>query len=184
MSQNYDSPQSELSEIEPNEIHHQSNLLMRDLMFGTFFTQLSMGVNKALFLFLAIFFAYRDWSGISNFMGLNEYLVAGLLVVFYFVFILVFIFFFGVIISAFTPMIKKGVLGKHEFIFNSNGITESTEYNKTTHKYKAIGKVFTRFGNVYIQVSGMQWHILPKRDFSSSMERDALLEYLKSQLNT
>ena len=55
MSQNYDSPQSELSEIEPNEIHHQSNLLMRDLMFGTFFTQLSMGVNKALFLFLAIF---------------------------------------------------------------------------------------------------------------------------------
>ncbi len=183
MSQIYDPPQSELSEIEPNEIRHQSNLLIRDLIFGTFFTQLSMGINKALYLFFAIFFAYGEWRGISNYMGLNEYFVAGFLVIFYFILILAFVFIFGVAISVFTPMIKKGVLGKHEFTFNSNGITESTEYNETTHKYPAIGKIFTRFGSVYIQVSGMQWHILPKRDFSSGLERDTLLKYLKSQLN-
>lgn len=179
----YKSPESDLLQKSLGVLTHQSNILRRDLALGTFITQISMTINKVIYLFFTVFFAYSEWSSLFKSWGVTQAFFFAYLLIFYLVLILLFVFLFGVAMSIFTPMLKRGVLGKHNFEFRENGLFESTEYNETLHKYRSIGKVFTRFGTIYIQISGFQWHILPKRDFASVEARRKVLEFIKSQAN-
>ncbi|WP_341503439.1 hypothetical protein [Gallaecimonas sp. GXIMD4217] len=162
---------------------HRSVILKRDLAIGTFFTQISLTFNKIIYSFFALLFAYQEWSSIFDTFGLVESLFFLCLFVFYLVLIIFFVGCFGVAMAFFSSVFKKGVLGHHDFEFSEDEFTESTDYNKTIHKYGAISNVFIRFGSVYICLPGAQWHILPKRDFKSIQARNELLNFLREARN-
>ncbi|WP_075185457.1 YcxB family protein [Teredinibacter haidensis] len=162
---------------------HTSVIHRRDLAIGTFFTQISMTFNKVLYSFFAVFFAYGEWNSLFSSFGVVEVLFFVYLFFFYLILILFFVGSFGVAMALFGSMFKKGVLGSHDFEFNDDEFVESTEYNKSHHKYNAISNVFTRLGTIYITMPGAQWHILPKRDFENTQRRDELLSFLREARN-
>ena len=160
---------------------HLSIIKKRDLGIGNFFTQTRLTFNKLSFTFFAALFAYAGmnipFSSMSK-LDIGFFIFSSF---FHLIIILIFVFVFGIAMAIFTPMLKKGILGKHDFKFMEDGFTESTEYNESFHKYNAITDVFTRFGTIYIGLGGMQWHMLPKRDFKSNEERLALIKLLNER---
>lgn len=164
-------------------MNHESHILYRDLVIGSYFSQLSVHFNKVAYLGFSLFFAYLEWkSWYGKFDGLGV-AVLSVITLRYFLLIQIFVFLFAAAMAVLGSFSKKGVLGTHKFEFGDHEFSESTDYNKSIHKYEAISKVFTRFGSVYIAMPGMYWHILPKRDFDSVSERDKLVSLIRERCN-
>ena len=158
---------------------HASIIKKRDIAIGSFVTMIRHTFNKLLFIFFAALFAYAGMN--IPFSSMNKLDIGFFLFSFFFYLIIILFFSFiaGVALAIFTPMLKKGVLGRHDFEFLEDEMSETTEYNKSFHKYNAISDIFTKFGTIYIGFGGTQWHMLPKRDFESNKNRLALIKLLK-----
>ena len=154
-------------------MNHTSNITRKDLAFGLFTTMM----NTKFYLILMLLFAF-----IGNYLRVDNYeynvLTYILSILFDFIILVIMLFFISILQAIFVPLLTKGVLGKHQFVFQNENFTESTEYNETSMKYSAVYKVFTQNGNIYILLSGFHTHILPKRDFNSEEDRVALLKLL------
>jgi len=174
----FESPQADLSPTKCDS--HKSFLRIRDIVVGTFFTQISMTINKVAYVFFALFFAHEEWKQVFDSIDQFSALLFVYLFFFYLLLILIFVGVFGAFISLFQSLGKKGVLGAHEFEFRDDEFVEKTPFNESIHKYQSINRVFKRLGSIYIGMPGAQWHILPKRDFASSEDRDNLFTFLKT----
>jgi hypothetical protein len=82
---------------------------------------------------------------------------------------------------------QRGVVGEHVLEVTEQGPVERTEFNETLHKWGAICRITSMTGYLYIHVSDMNSHQIPKRRFPrhelAALETDirARAYLLKSQ---
>lgn len=78
---------------------------------------------------------------------------------------------------------SEGLVGEHIFEINESGLTESTSVNQSQYSWDGVTKVTRDKHNMYIFISQMQAHIIPRKSFSSSAAEEefyaALLTYTK-----
>ena len=58
---------------------------------------------------------------------------------------------------------QRGVVGRHTLEITEQGLVERTEFNETLHKWPSICRVRSLCGYLYIYVSDMNSHQVPKR---------------------
>jgi len=162
---------------------HESKILLRDIMIGAFFTQISFTFNKISYVGFSLFFAYFEWRYLYGIFDIFGLLLLSVITLRYLFLILLFVCIFTGAMAIFGTLSTKGILGKHTYEFREHDFIEKTDVNETTQKYEAMTKVFTRLGTIYIGISGMHWHILPKRDFDNVESRKRLLHYLQARCN-
>ncbi len=163
-------------------MNHTSNIKITDLIVGQAASQLSLKFFQVIYICFALYFGYM--AVIAKVEAVNGGVIYAFLRasgIYYFL-ILIFITIWGAGFAVCTPLLKKGVLGEHRFIFEKEGFTEETEYNRTFHSYKGVTKIFETMGAVYIQISAMHWHILPYRDFTSETEKDSLISFVREKV--
>jgi hypothetical protein len=63
---------------------------------------------------------------------------------------------------------QKVVLGAHTLVLTDEGLIERTEYNETLRRWKGLNRVRESGRYLFLQVSEMQFHVIPKRSFVSN----------------
>jgi hypothetical protein len=61
---------------------------------------------------------------------------------------------------------QRGVVGKHVLQITEQGLVESTDFNESLHKWPSVCRILSLWGYLYIYVSDMNTHQVPKRYFS------------------
>lgn len=162
----------------------QTNLLYKDLVISN----IIVGIRSKIFFIIVFAFSmvitYHNFNSydcvqMCDFMTI-DYVYLGLDFIKNFLSIFLAIALFQSFVFIFIP--QKGVVGTHDFYFYDDEFIESTEYNKSHHKYTSIPWVFSSFGYIYIQIHGGMFHILPKRDFDNIKDYDTLLTFLKNKI--
>jgi hypothetical protein len=77
---------------------------------------------------------------------------------------------------------QRGLVGKHVLRISDQGLVESTEFNESLHKWPSVCRILSLWGYLYIYVSDMNTHQVPKRCFSPKEIADfeaALRAYAK-----
>jgi hypothetical protein len=164
-------------------MEHTSNITKRDLAIGSYIIYINTKINLIFLLGFAIIGNAFTFELNDVFLDYHSLLIFLFTILLHFIILLIISFPIIAVYALFTPMVKKGILGKHFFEFTDNGFLEKTDYNETLHKYTLVNKVFTYKKTIYIILSGGHGHILPKRDFQTEKERISLLKFLydKSQ---
>jgi len=163
-------------------MHHTSNLKFSDLIIGTYISYISRRFNQIINAIFALIFTYQSLGLIHADYNIFEIVAWLIIYIIFLLLIYIFMFFISIFITLVTPKLNKGVLGKHEFNFFSDEFVEKTTFNEEHLKYSTIDNVFVRFGRVYIQISGLKLHILPKRDFKTKEDKYELVEFLRDKL--
>ncbi len=73
------------------------------------------------------------------------------------------------------------MLGQRSFEFRDDNFVEKSDFSESIYNYSSIDRVFKRFGAIYIGLPGMNWQMLPRRDFATAVERDSLYRFLKAK---
>jgi len=79
------------------------------------------------------------------------------------------------------PLEKGGILGKHIFKIENEGIREITEYNDSLLKWEGIKSIETTNKHIFIFVDKHMAHIIPKSSFESDEECNNFLNILKNK---
>ncbi len=61
---------------------------------------------------------------------------------------------------------QRGLVGKHVLRITDQGLVESTDFNESLHKWPSVCRILSLWGYLYIYVSDMNTHQVPKRCFS------------------
>jgi hypothetical protein len=154
---------------------HTYELTRTDLFIGqilaTFYNKLVMGMLAALLLFAA----FEGAIGPTP----KEYPIAGRVIGVIIGVGLALILFCGLqlLVNAIMAFGRphKGLLGSHTLVLNDEGLIERTEYNETLHRWKGLHKVRDTASYLYIYVAEMNYHLIPKRSFSSLAEQHNFL---------
>lgn len=162
-------------------MNHSSDIKMTDLIFGPFVCQVSSRFNQALYLGSSLYIANREWHALQGVVDMNGALLFGALVLTYLVMIVGSVFLLTSAFGVISALSRKGLLGKRSFEFRDDGFVEKTDFSESLYAYSSIDKVFKRFGAIYIGLPGMNWQILPRRDFASAGARDDLYHFLKGK---
>jgi hypothetical protein len=69
-------------------------------------------------------------------------------------------------------MFKKyrGVLGEHELEVRADGLVERTDVNESLHRWAGFHKIVSTGRYLYIYVTDVNVHIVPRRCFGSEQE--------------
>lgn len=164
-----------------NLFEHKSNILKRDMIIGGLVAMYNLKMIKIFLILAAIIFTYMQIGDKFEVYEIKQFLfVSTGLFLFNFLLIITSVTLIG-ILSTFTTMSKQGILGEHTYKFMKDEFIEKTDFNETRMKNQTISKVFTRFGTIYVQIAGVQYFFLPKRDFTSKEEKNKLYLYLKDR---
>ena len=79
--------------------------------------------------------------------------------------------------------VSNGILGKHEYQCQQDGLFEKTIANETLHKWGALGHVRQVGSLLLLQVSGYQYHVFPRHSFENQAQMDAFRQQLLNQVN-
>ncbi|MFN7139398.1 MAG: YcxB family protein [Limisphaerales bacterium] len=73
------------------------------------------------------------------------------------------------VFSAASAMLQnnRGVLGQHILEITNDGLIERTDANETLHKWAAIQRIISTSRNLYIYTGSENFHLVPKRSFST-----------------
>jgi hypothetical protein len=72
-----------------------------------------------------------------------------------------------------TSSAVDGVLGKHTYTFQPDGLEEETSANRTVMKWQSSRSILRAGGYLLIQASPAGYHILPRRSFASPDEYES-----------
>jgi hypothetical protein len=78
----------------------------------------------------------------------------------------------------------KGLLGIHTLVVTAEGLIERTDYNETLHRWKGFHRVRESASYFYLYVSETNFHLVPKRSFTSGQELRSFLEEIKQRAGT
>ena len=161
---------------------HTSNFKLIDLIFANFFGAISTKFNQIIWAFFAYSFTSGSIGNIPIDAGIIYVVVWLIVYLLVLSVVVIFIFLFIILWTLFTSNLKKGVLGKYEYKFFDDYFLEKNDYTEEHIKYSFIENVFTRIGSIYIKLPNKRYCILPNRDFETSKDRDAMLEFLQKKL--
>jgi len=77
----------------------------------------------------------------------------------------------------------KGLLGVHTLVLTQEGLIERTDYNETLHRWKGFHRIRETSRYLYLYVSEVLYHQIPKRSFTSGEEMRSFLDEIKSRTN-
>lgn len=63
---------------------------------------------------------------------------------------------------------QRGVVGRHVLEITDRGLIERTDYNETVHRWDSVCRIMNSCGYLFIYVSDMNSHQVPKCCFSPS----------------
>jgi hypothetical protein len=72
---------------------------------------------------------------------------------------------------------EPGVLGEHQYHFTEAGLVESTRVSETLLKWGGVRALLRTRGCLYVRVTSLRFHSIPRRFFSSGVAYD---EFWKS----
>ena len=123
---------------------------------------------RSLMIFFIVFLIIISYSSFKkvddNILNIINFIssLIGYLIVLIVIFIL-----FMIILNTIQLLITKGkgVLGYHDLIISDEGLTESTEFNKSLHMWKGIKSINKCFGFYFIRVNeaGGSMHVIRKK---------------------
>lgn len=67
---------------------------------------------------------------------------------------------------------SEGLLGEHVFEIGENGLVERTSVNESHFSWDGIAAIKRDKHNIYVFISQIQGHIIPRSSFSSSEEEE------------
>jgi hypothetical protein len=79
---------------------------------------------------------------------------------------------------------NHSVLTKHTIEVTDTALIEETKYNKSYFYWNGIVKVISRLGHVAIYVTPHMAHIIPRRIFSSPIQRKEAIALMRSKIET
>lgn len=161
---------------------HVSDIKLSDLVVGPFFCQLSSRLNQFLYVGSSLWIAHREWKALYGTFDFSGVLLYGSLTLAYICMIVMAVFLMTAAFGVIGSMTRSGVLGKRSFEFRDDSFVEKSELSESVYPYSSIEKVFKRMGAIYISLPGMNWQILPRRDFASKGEWDKLYNFLESKV--
>jgi hypothetical protein len=114
---------------------------------------------------IPIFIAFDLWRGLGSGFGevpAADLALQGLRILMADGVILVGAFLFVGFIIAFA-LKHEGVLCEHVLEITDEGLVESTELNRTLHKWLSVSRIMRMFGYLYVYVGEMNSHQIPLR---------------------
>lgn len=93
-------------------------------------------------------------------------------------------FVFQLVCILFMSKESNGILGKHEYEINSEGLYEKTNANEGIQKWQGVSSVRKTNSFILLQVSGYLFHVFPKRCFDSLDHFQEFYEQSKQYFET
>ena len=78
---------------------------------------------------------------------------------------------------------NKGAIGKHIIEVNPEYIEDITDFGEYKIKWNAINKVETDNSHIYIFISSVAAHVIPKKYFNSNSEVENFLNEIQNHIN-
>jgi hypothetical protein len=121
--------------------------------------------NRILQGFLILFVVWQLWSRLSPIVGFASPLglalqAAGVLVFFGGV-VVVTLVAVGFAMAFFLP--QRGVICEHTLEITDEGLIETTDMNRTVHKWPSVSRIMNIFGYLFIYVGDQNAHQVPRR---------------------
>lgn len=107
--------------------------------------------------------------------------IAALLVLIGFCFLTILGIFASALEVALGRKTMRGVLGSHLFRLTDEGFIEETEFNRTVNSWPSVDRVVRFAGLTLVRVAA-GWHIIPRRDISSSPDGEAFMRALRDRV--
>lgn len=74
---------------------------------------------------------------------------------------------------------NKGFIGKHVMTLAPDELTETTEVNETKQKWSGVEKIVENDDYIFIYISALNAHIIPKRAFENESDVASFVETAK-----
>ena len=134
--------------------------------------------NRILQGFLILFPAWQLWSRLSPGIGINSALElalegAGILAFFGGMVIVTMV---GVGFAMAFLLPQRGIICEHTLEITDEGLVETTEMNRTMHKWSSVLRIMNIFGYLFVYVGDQNAHQVPRRciplDQMTNFERE------------
>ena len=88
-------------------------------------------------------------------------------------FLITVVVFLGILVasSLFTVLsatAKSGILGRHTYTIEEEGLREVTDANDTLNKWSSIHRILKAGDSIFVQINWYLFHVIPRRSFDSS----------------
>ena len=78
---------------------------------------------------------------------------------------------------------NRGVIGEHELEIRDVGLIERTEFNESLHRWTGLHKIVMRRRYLYIYVTELQVHVVPRRCFASEQAARGFRDEIERRVN-
>lgn len=147
----------------------------------------SLAHNRLAMGFLLSFAAFLVWITLRSpemaERPLRERIFAG---IFFAIFLLSALALGQLIFVALWILLRKGrgMFGEHELIIREDGLVERTDVNESMHRWTGFHKIVSSGGYLYVFVTDMNVHIVPKRCFTSEEERQSFEQEIEQRMKS
>ena len=78
---------------------------------------------------------------------------------------------------------NKGTIGKHTMVVNPDSLVDITEYGEFSIKWNAINKIESDENYIFIYISSVSAHVIPKKSFVSDLEIENFISEVQKNIN-
>jgi hypothetical protein len=121
--------------------------------------------SRVLQLMLVVLLGVNLWFGRSRYLGRASALEIALhalgILVFYVMFVVGTLVVVGLAMSFLLK--QRGIICEHILEITDEGLVESTEMNRTLHRWSAISRIMNIFGYLFVYVGDQHSHQVPRR---------------------
>ena len=156
---------SAMTEVPPR-ISQLPSITYRITRWDLFFNNMTLWMrNRILQLMLVLFLGFELWFGLSRYPGHTSALELAfhclVILVSCVVIMLVTFVFVGLAMSFLLK--QRGVICEHVLEITDEGLVESTEMNRTLHRWSSICRIMNIFGYLFVYVGDQNAHQVPRR---------------------